>query len=477
MILQLVLAELRNRPARAAFLLAGYAFGVSVMVVLLAVGEAMLSQARDRTLLGGGDLILVPAGISAEMLRAGGTGSLFLGLDEARFIQRSVLESPRGRQEYGIVAASPLLDGRIVRISRGGRSVQAIAAGEIPSRSEAAGAAPRMLAGGWSDSDSDRRWVSPSPAQLYHEIDSFHRPYGEAVGDSTWAEWHYFNVVLDEDRWIYLTYLVGGRIGIPGEWGGQLLLTVRSAGGTHRSITRDVPDTAIELDTARADLTLGPENIVRQRDGTYLLNASVDGATIDLRLQPAPHRLFPPTEIGGAALVSGYVVPALAATAEGRVCLPLGEATTCESVQGAPAYHDHNWGVWRDVSWEWGAASDETTSLLYGAVDSPESPDQGIFAYLVDEAGVRGLYRPSSIVISGTETAAVGGVSLELPTSMRFEDARRGLLVEVEVLDRHVTDMEREVARYFVQMRGIATVTEAGLPPRRLEGFFETYVD
>jgi energy-coupling factor transporter ATP-binding protein EcfA2 len=57
-----VLAELRNRPGRALFLLGGYALGVAVMVVLLAVGEAMLEQARDRALVGGGDVVVVPAG-------------------------------------------------------------------------------------------------------------------------------------------------------------------------------------------------------------------------------------------------------------------------------------------------------------------------------------------------------------------------------------------------------------------------------
>src|SRR5688572_12545906 len=101
MILQLVWSELRHRPGRAAFLLGGYSLGVSVMVVLLAVGEAMLEQARDRALVGGADVVVVPAGISAEMLKAGGATSLFLGIDQARFVQRTVLESARGREERG----------------------------------------------------------------------------------------------------------------------------------------------------------------------------------------------------------------------------------------------------------------------------------------------------------------------------------------------------------------------------------------
>ncbi|HEX6068378.1 MAG TPA: hypothetical protein VFZ18_01100, partial [Longimicrobiaceae bacterium] len=345
MILRLVLAELRHRPGRAALLLGGYALGVAVMVVLLAVGEAMLTQARDEALLGGGDVVIVPRGVSPEMLRSGGTGSLFLGLDQARFIHRQVLESPRGRDSMGIAASSPLLDARIVRVARrGGTGVQAIASGEIPSRAAAVGGAAELIAGRWEDSEADLRWAEPSPDALYDGIDAFHLPYGAATGDSTWAEWHYFNLLLDAERWIYLTYLVGGRVGTPGEWGGQLILTVRSRDGAHRTLRRDVPDDAVRFDTVGADVSLGPAGTVRQEDGRYRLRAAVEGAEIDLTVTPSPNRIFPPTELGSGALVSGYVVPALAATAEGRVCLPSGGARACEEVDGARAYHDHNWG-------------------------------------------------------------------------------------------------------------------------------------
>ncbi|MQA89631.1 MAG: hypothetical protein GEU90_05285 [Gemmatimonas sp.] len=477
MIGRIVFSEIRHRPGRFAFLLCGYALGVAVMVVLLAVGEAMLTQARDRSLVGGGDLIVVPAGITPEMLKAGGTSALFLGLEQARFIQRQVLESPRGRDSFGVEAASPLVDSRIVHISRGGRELPAIATGEIPSRSAAVGGAPDLIAGSWSDSDADRRWAEPEPGQLYDEIDSFHRPYGAALGDSTWAEWHYFNILIDSNRWVYLTYMIGGRVGEPGEWGGQLLLTSRSADGVHRSYTHNFPDTTIEFDTARAGLVLSPGISVSQTGGAYTLTGSIEGAELELRISPSPNHIFPPTEIGGGDLVSGYVVPALSGTANGRICVPSAAGPICDILSDAPAYHDHNWGVWRNVAWEWGAASDQTVSLLYGSVAAPGEPDPGLFAYLVDGAGVRGVFRPERLDVTEAEAVEVDGVELQVPTELLFEDSRRGLAVRIDVHDRHITDMHRSVARYFVQMRGLATVTEAGQPPRELEGFFETYVD
>jgi hypothetical protein len=475
MILRLVLAELRHRPGRMLFLLGGYSFGVAVMVVLLAVGEAMLSQARDQSLVGGGDLLILPAGLSPEMLKAGGTSSLFIGIDQARFLHRQILESPRGRSEFGVVAASPLIDGRLVRVARGDRELQALATGEIPSRAAAVGAAPDLLAGTWEDSESDRRWASPTVEQLYHEIDRFHLPYGVGVGDSTWAEWHYFNVLLAEDRWLYLTFMVGGRVGEDGQWGGRTLLTIRGPDG-YANHTRDFESATIRIDTTSANLVLGPGSAVFQRDGVYEVRATVDGWALDFTVVPRPNRIFPPAELGGEGLVSGYTVPVLAGTARGTLCRA-GSGAQCLSIDGAPAYHDHNWGVWRDVSWEWGAASGDELSLLYGVVRSPDTPEQGLFAYLVDDLGVLGVFRPSSIETTAWRDVPGPVGPLRVPSSMRFEDRRRGLLVEIEATSHNVTDMERPADRYFVQMRGTARVTSPGRPPAPVQGFFETYVD
>lgn len=469
MIVRLALAELRNRPGRALFLLGGYALGVAVMVVLLAVGEAMLSQARDRDLVGGGDVVVVPAGISAEMLKAGGVSSLFLGIDHARFFQRNLMESPRGRAEYGIVAASPLLDGKLVEVQAGGRWISAVATGEIPSRARMAGAAPRLLSGRWIDSDADRLWTAPTQAELLREIDRFHLP---PVRDSTWAEWHYFNVVLDDTRWVYVTLMVGGEVGVPGRWGGRILLTVRQPDGAHRSFTRDLPGEEVRFDTASPDLRVGDRAFVRQEGDGYRVAADAGGVRVDLRVTPAPRRYFPPTDLGSDSILSGYVAPALFARADGTVCLP-----RCEDVRGAQAYHDHNWGVWRDVSWEWGSASDADLSLLYGVVRGVGTGTEGLFAYLVDGQGVRGVYRPGPIRFTETQTVTVDGQSIRVPRRFAFEDSRQGMHVSVDVEATHVTDMDRPAQRWFVQMRGTATVREHGRTIGVLRGFFETYVD
>ncbi|CAN5616971.1 hypothetical protein BH23GEM8_BH23GEM8_12710 [soil metagenome] len=471
MLFRLIAAEIQHRPGRAAFLLAGYALGVAVMVVLLAVGEAMLEQARDRTLIGGGDLVVVPAGISPDMLRAGGATSLFLGLDQARFLQHVIFESRRGRDEYGIVAASPILDGKLVSIEAGGRETLALASAEIPSRSAAAGASPQLLAGSWEDSEADRQWAEPTAQELYSRIDRLHLPPAAAAGDSTWAEWHYFNVVLDDQRWVYVTLMLGGRVGVPGEWGGRVLLTIRDSEG-HRSFERDFPDAVVQFDTTSPDLRFGDQAQVILRDGEYLVRASAGNSRVEMTVTPSPGRFFPPAQLGGTQLISGYVVPALHATARGTVCLPV-----CEEMDGKRAYHDHNWGVWRDVSWEWGAASSESVSLLYGVVRGDGGEEERLFAYVVDDRGARGLYRPGNIEVLETESREIDGQMLAIPKRLRFADSRRGLSVTIDVTASQVTRLERERWPWFVQMRGVALVSESGRPDERLDGFFETYLD
>jgi hypothetical protein len=278
--------------------------------------------------------------------------------------------------------------------------------------------------------------------------------------------------MLDEGRWIYLTLTVGGRVGVPGKWGGGVLLTVRERGGEHRSLVSQVADTQVRMDTLAPDLTLGGVGSVRLEGGTYVVHGTAGGARVDLRVTPAPRRYFPPTDLGGSTLISGYVAPALYATATGTVCLP-----ACQPVRGAQAYHDHNWGVWRDVSWEWGSASDSAVSLLYGVVRGDSTATEGMFAYVVDGRGVRGVYRPTAIEWLETQPKAAPGATLRVPRRFRFTDPRRNFRVTVDVAAVHATDQKRPRRRWFIQMRGIATVEENGRVIGRLPGFFETYVD
>src|SRR5262249_32312386 len=205
-------------------------------------------------------------------------------------------------------------------------------------------------------------------------------------------------------EWWYITYLVGGEVP-GGRWGGRVLMTHRRPSGQYERFTSDAGSSAVTFDTSAADLTIGPSQ-VRQRDGTYTLRAVAHGetgtASVDLTVRPVPERYFPPVQLSDESLVSGYAVPALAASATGTLCA----VHRCTHVQDVGAYHDHNWGVWRDVTWEWGATRGDRTSILYGGIYQGGRAGSPLFLAPVDSLGGRQILRFNSIASRGNRPSA-----------------------------------------------------------------------
>ncbi|MGE3524565.1 MAG: hypothetical protein AB7I33_01440 [Gemmatimonadales bacterium] len=476
MILTLAFRHLLVRPARSLVLLLGYSLDVAVMIVLLSVGTAMLNQSRDVALVGGGEVTALPEGIDVEALRTGGLTGMFFGIDRARYVSRQVLGGPRHRDM--VAGVNPLIEGKLVYLRAGDRTVAVRAGGEIPSRARLAGAGLDVRQGRWDDTAADTAWIAPTGGRLYDEIDRFHLP---EVDDSTWAEWHYFNVVTGPEEWWYITFLVGGRIRT-GRWGGQILVTHRRPDGTYGRFSEAIPSSRIELDTARADLRLGGGSVL-QDSGVYRVNLrtgpDAGSLEVDLRLLPEPHQYFPPLLLREGEAISGYVVPALSARASGRLCA----AGRCRSLGDAPAYHDHNWDVWRGVRWDWGTARGARLSLLYGQVQGGENTytTDPVFVALVDSLGVSQVLRARGLEYEGSRPAAgPGGVTAPERFAMLASRGADSIRVRVTVLDALATQVGDGAAagRYFLQMRGGfrlegrirgRVVSDSG------RGFFETW--
>ena len=485
MIFLLAFRHLVVRPARSAFLLLGFALGVGVMIVLLSVGEAMVAQSRDVALVGGGAVTVLPEGIDLDALRTGGLTSMFFGIDHARFVGRQLVGGPR---YAGLVAAvSPAIAGKMLYLERGGRTVIVHADGDVPSRAAAVGAAPVVLAGHWTDTPADSAWITPTSQQLYDQLDHFHMP---RTPDSTWAEWDYFNIVVAPGEWWYVTLLVGGALP-DGRWGGEVLVTHRRADGAYERFTSAVPSNQIRFDTTAADLQLGGSS-VRQRDGVYQVEASAAGrfgpVHLSFRLTPLARRYFPPVELGGGGdFQSGYVVPALVARASGALC----QAGHCTELSGAEAYHDHNWGVWRAVTWEWGAAHGDRLAVLYGGIrQSTGDSNVGaapFFLAAFDSLGLRQVLRFGAVDYSGrrpvvSTSEARREQRLAAPAAFDLDATRQQDTVHlaVDVIDALASrTAAASFGRYFVQMRGTFSLTgrltgtavsDSG------RGFFETYV-
>jgi hypothetical protein len=482
MIGTLAFRHLLVKKARSLFLLLGFSIGVGVMIVLLSVGEAMLDQSRDVSLVGGGELTVLPQGIDVEAMRTGGLGGMFFSIERARFLTRQALGGERNRDLIRSVA--PAIEGKLIYLCPAAgdcRPTAVRAGGEIPSRAAGLGAGLEVLKGRWADSPADSAYVAPTAQQLYDDLDRFHLPRAR---DSTWGEWHYFNLVIGPDEWWYITFLVGGDVSLArrgARWGGRMLVTHRRPDGRHDRYSADVPAAAVTFDTARADVAIG-ESWVRQRDGVYRLHVGARGARgkarLDLVVRPRPNRYFPPVELSQDDFLSGYVVPALAATASGRACA----AGRCVEVRDAQAYHDHNWGVWRDVTWEWGAAQGEQVSLLYGGVYGPRDVGSSpFFLSLVDSLGVRRVLRFGRIAYLGGR-AADGLPGARAPERFTLVGVWEADTVRLSVQVDHALATEASASthrRTFLQMRGRFELDGKVLGESlqdRGQGFFETYL-
>ncbi len=513
MIALLAFRNLLHRPWRSALLFVGYGLGVGVMVVLLAIGEALIAQASREQLVGGGQITVLPEGVDVEVLKTGGLGGMYFSIPNARFVQLQLLGAPRLAPD--VAAVAPQIDGKLLyletpaRAGRPGREVPVRAAGEIPSATRAVGGLP-VIDGAWQDDDGDRRWAAPSPFELRNAIDHFHLPPAGLAARASWAEWHYFNVLSDDGaRWAFVTLMVAGDVGAPDSagrprWGGQVLVTVHSAGGAARRFSARLPPGVVRFSTHDADLRIGDAGVRVLPDGRYAVRARAvaeDGsgraATVDLVVAPAPRAYFPGATLESGDFSSGYAVAGLRADASGAICAAgWGRASGgCETYAGAQSYHDHNWGVWRGVTWEWGAGRGGAYTLLYGRVQPPDSlgTTAPLFLYLVDSLGFRALFRPRTIAYEDGRTVTVDGRTVRVPSRGVLEDARGAdtLRVELTVEDATATDTRRglvdrgeaEYARrlahpYFVQMKGRLRITgRAGGRPVAGEGrgFFETY--
>ena len=485
--------HLTHRPVRSAFLLAGYGLGVGVMIVLLAIGEALVVQARDEKLVGGGDITVLPQGIDLEVMKTGGVGGLFFSIDAARFVYRQLLAAPRLAAD--VTAAAPQIEGKLVYLRANGREHAVRATGEIPSRNQAVGAMPQLAAGAWVDDDGDRRWISPTAAELYADIDRFHLPPADVADRDSWGEWHYFNVLSpDSRRWWFISFIVSGDV-TSDTWGGLVALTRREQGSATTRFTRAHDASRVRFSLSGPDLTMGDSRVELLDGGRYRVVATATSpsgveARIDLVIVPTPGALSPGATLASGEFTSGYVVPALRASATGSLCI----AAACERVAGAQAYHDHNWGVWRGVTWEWGAARAGPLTFLYGRVHPPDTlaARPPLFLYIVDSLGFVGVYRPARIEYDDARSIVVNGQRVQVPARATLADARGSdtVIVELTIDDAIGSDTRLPMDERgdpqaaprstpsFIQMKGRARVRGI-IAGRRVDatgvGFFETY--
>jgi hypothetical protein len=396
---------LLDRPWRSTLLLFGYGAGVAIMIALLSVGDALLLEAQDRNLVAGGDVVVLPEGIDPAVIKVNGVTGLFLTMPNARFLVRDIVGGPRFQPD--VLAAAPQISSRLLYVRAHGRVVTAGASAGIPSLDQAAHAA-RAVTGG-ADSAADEMWLNPPLASLAGRLDRFHVP--PPAARSTWVEWDYFNLFDPATRaYAYLTLITGA------EAFGAAVARVRMPGAPVEDTFIPSVLTPGDISTASAGQRIGPARI-RVDAGGYHVTVDDPRLHADLRIRPDRGFVLPATELRQGGVINGYVVPVARGRADGT--LRAGGRTL--TLSNAPAYHDHNWGTWGGVTWDWGQASSDAGALVYAHVHLPNGGPS-------DGAGGRGtLFLWRSAAPGASLTREQGGLVAALPvTAITYAGWRPG---------------------------------------------------
>jgi hypothetical protein len=434
MIGRLALRSLTAHPIRTVVLAVGFGAGVAVMAILLGVAEIVLSQAQAPALVGGGD-VLIRTGTAVP----------------ARLVLDGTLQSDSLRPR--VRTASPFHTTDLYLLRDNGTRLRVDARGGIPSLERAIGDHETATTAAWRDTSADVAWTRATPDRVLRQIDRFHPIPDAPAWAASWAEWLYFNGRAGDTRF-YLTFLVGARTDAGRRPAGVRLQLDRGAGIETFAATATLTD----ADVDRApDLTIGA-NTVRldgMRYRIHLQLADEAGRTVpgDLPLAASAGRLVPPLEIAGArGWVTGYVVPVMAGRLDGALTVGADRL----SLANGTGYHDHNWGFWQGVSWQWGQAQQGDLSLLYGRVFPPrEAADPERMPGFVGVLGPDGpIGHATDVQI--VETNDASGRPTQI--SIRARGAGLELSVRFDVTSTVRSSGTLGSGLDFLQMRGQYTV-------------------
>ncbi len=442
--LLLLRRTIATRPKRTFLFILGYALAAAVMVTLLAVGEAVLLQAQDKDLLGGGDLILVPQGIDLESMKVGGLSALYYSIPQARFLVRQVLKSSRFSAD--IETISPYVVPKLVYLQPSGRQdknnavAPVFVEGSIPDSENRL----KKLDFPWANNASDDSWLNPPAGEFYHEIDHFHLPTVKYPDMDRWAEWHYFNF-SSGGFYGYLSIMATGDIlNNKGQW--IVSLQIHDDVYKRYSTVVPVPDRSA-LPLQRVDYNAGQTH-VEFVDDHYEIDLDFhDRFPIrgKLRYDPARGLYFPPTVLAkNDEFESGYVIPAIRGRYQGSI--DVGAKTyDFNNVNG---YHDHNWGIWQQIEWNWGHAFSDEFAIFFGEIFLNKK-SKGVFAGVYDQNGFLTLLRPDRIEFSDSRQQPDG---LIVPLKLRMNGEKRFASLDLSgQAARFVTTPLEGQNLYFVQ--------------------------
>lgn len=213
-------------------------------------------------------------------------------------------------------------------------------------------------------------------------IDAFHPPLS---GDPTallYKEWHYFNILDEEQDLSFITtFMLQGDISNPFMSAAVNLMSYQTTpGSSYNPQIMDVyPIFAAQWSADSPDVTMGGNSVKLDDEGYHVYEQSQDAKTVFnavFKPEADPASVFNvPLGDVGPGRVMNWMVASSKMTVNGTLTINKGTPSEKTYVlKNARGYHDHNWGhwLWRDdMGWDWAQATERT---------NPQTNDTGNYA-------------------------------------------------------------------------------------------------
>lgn len=203
-------------------------------------------------------------------------------------------------------------------------------------------------------------------------IDVFHPPIEDEERIDLYNEWHYFNVIDEQQNLSFVTtlklngdiYNKSNFVSDPFISSANVLIDYHTSDGRNSTIEGI---TKVKYSTKKPDLKMNSNTVKLTKDGYYVHVESSDGQTVFNALFKPYTELVP---LFSVLYDPNRVINWLPASSKMKVTGTLTinkgneELEKTYVLKNAKGYHDHNWGYWAwsdDIGWNWGQASESMT--------------------------------------------------------------------------------------------------------------------